>query len=70
MISASAYDDWHGKSSGLALPRDNAKPLPSGVRLGEAVTQIEARYRAGQTATARFWSTNPTASFPSVKTTF
>jgi hypothetical protein len=52
------------------LPLDNAKPLPSGVRLGEAVTQIEARYRAGQTATARFWSTNPTASFPSVKTTF
>ena len=63
VTSASAYDDWRGKSSGLALPLDNAKPLPSGVRLGEAVTQIEARYRAGQTVTARFRSTNPTLNF-------
>lgn len=45
------------------MPLDNAKPLPSGVRLGEAVTQIEARYRAGQTVTARFRSTNPTLNF-------
>ena len=63
LTSSSAYDDWRGKSSGLALPLDNAKPLPSGARLGEAVTQVEARYRPGQTATARFWSTNPTVNF-------
>ena len=67
VTSASAYDDWRGKSAGLALPLNNAKSPPNGARLGEAVTQVEGQYRAGQTATAKFWSTNPTASFPKGK---
>ena len=37
VASATAYDDWRGYSSGLALPFDAAKTPPNGARLGEAV---------------------------------
>jgi neutral ceramidase len=67
VASPTAYDDWRGHSSELALPFGAAKTPPNGARLGEAETQVEARYRAGQTAAARFWSTNPTVSFPKGK---
>lgn len=64
VTSSTTYDDWRGHSAELALPLGAAKPLPNDARLGEAMTQVEVRYRAGQTASARFWSTNPTVSFP------
>ena len=67
VAASTVYDDWRGRSSGLALPSGAAKTPPNGARLGDAVTPVETRYRAGQTATARFWSTNPTVSFPKGK---
>jgi len=59
-----AYDDWRGKSLGLPLPSGAGKPLPHGARFGELLTPMAPRYRVGDTVTAKFWSTNPTAHFP------
>lgn len=64
VTSATVYDDWRGLSSGLALPTGGVNTPPSGARLGEAIMQVDPRYHPGQAVTARFWSTNPTVSFP------
>jgi neutral ceramidase len=61
--SDTPYDDWRGKSVGRPLPKEPAGVPPQGKRYGDALPMTRTQYRAGETITVEFWSTNPTTHF-------
>lgn len=59
--SAIAYDDWRGKSETSTLPVGIKGMPPQSKRHDDALPLGKTQYQAGETVTAKFWSTNPTA---------
>ena len=59
--SSISYDDWRGNSAALPLPVVAARPLPRGVSYGDALPLGKTQYRRGETVTAEFWSSSPSA---------
>ena len=58
------YDDWRDKSVGQPLPVGPAKPPPQGAHYGDALPLAKTQYRGGETVVTDFWSSNPTAHYP------
>jgi neutral ceramidase len=58
------YDDWREKSVGLPLPLGTATPPPQGASYGDTLPLAKTHYQGGETVLTEFWSTNPTAHYP------
>ena len=58
-----SYDDWRGKSTEIPLPGSGTGSLPTGTNKGDALPLVKTQYQKGETVTAEFWSTNPSAHY-------
>jgi neutral ceramidase len=61
--SSLSYDDWRGNTAELPLPVVATGPPPSGVNYGDALPLDKTQYRRGETVTAEFWSSSPSAAY-------
>ena len=61
VTSSTVYDDWRGKSFETTLESDDISVTPKGSNYGDPLSSATSAYSKGDTVTAQFWSTNPSA---------